>query len=54
MIDYDIFVNIGTHKHIVSQEAVVKQENILREYQHYTVAQSEVNQFWPQLERKQS
>lgn len=34
MIDYDIFVNISTHENIVSQEAVVKQENILREYQH--------------------
>lgn len=52
MIDYDIFVNISTHKNIVSQEAVVKQENILREYQHYTVAQSEINRFWPQLEKK--
>lgn len=34
MIDYDIFVNISAHENIVSQEAVVKQENILWEYQH--------------------
>lgn len=34
MIDYDIFVNISTHENIVNQEAVVKRENILREYQH--------------------
>ena len=34
MIDYDIFVNISTHENIVSQEAVVKQGNILWDYQH--------------------